>query len=70
MTALFFDDAIEGVHAGDVYTAAMWVTFEHGTIGEWMIGIVGSDMLANDARRAVDDVFNVGTGLDFVDRSL
>ena len=70
MTALFFDDAIEGVHAGDVYTAAMWVTLEHGTIGEWMIGIVGSDMLANDARRAVDDLFNIGMGLDLINSRL
>ena len=70
MTALFFDDAIEGVHASDVYTAAMWVTFEHGTIGEWMVGIIRSNMLADDARRAIDDLFNIGTGFDFVNRSL
>ena len=70
MAALFFDDSIQGVHAGDVYTAAMWVTFEHGTIGEWMVGIVRSNMLADDARRAVDDLFNIGTRFDFVYRSL
>ena len=70
MAALFLDDAVESVHAGDVHATAMWMTFEHGTIRKRMISVVGSNVSTDDARRTVDDSFNIRMGFDVVNGSL